>query len=160
MAQTTTTTTTTNIADTTEDALDAIKMCNAAKSCLGFHKDIILSEAIADLLWAFHPAADFKYTGSREELDKLYADYLANANIVLIATRQQPIPTSINTTIPQLREALHDTVKMCAAAKTCVGTRRRQILAKTEANFIVARDAYERKTKVDKVGGRWFCFWR
>jgi hypothetical protein len=130
----------------TEDALDAIKMCNAAKSCTGFHKVTILSEAIADLLWAFQPpSAELK----SEELDKLYANYLANANLHLVLTKQEQMTmrtdaTTKTITIKQLQEAFHDTVKIRAASKTCVGPRRLQIVAKAEAKYVSARDAYER----------------
>lgn len=142
----------------TEDVLDAIKMCNAAKSCNGFHKETILSEAIADLLWAFQPGCCGGGGGAElkcEKLDKLYANYLANANLHLVATKQEQMTmrtdaTMKTITIRQLHEALHDAVKIRTASKTCVGPRRVQIVAKAEAKFASARDAYERHSGGEK----------
>ena len=144
----------------TDDALDAIKMCDAAKSCRGFRKESILAEAIADLLWAFNPAAEFKYTGSREDLGKLYSDYLANANLILVATKKEQSLNNNNIkTLEQLNEALQDASKMRAAAKTCIGTRRLHIVAKADHHFNTAYDDYDRLYSVqgELCGEEQFC---
>ena len=140
--------------DQTEDAMDAIMMCDAAKNCNGFRKETILAEAIADLLWAFNPNMHIKYAGPRDELDKLYNNYLTNANLLLVATKQEKMTmllgdtttTTTTTTIKQLREALHDAVKIRAAAENCTGPRRAQIVKKAQSRFVAARDAYERQS--------------
>ena len=109
------------IYDPKTNAVDAVKMCSAAQSCVGNRRASLLRTAITDMKQAI---SHQPMMSDREKV--LYSRYLTTAERMLRAMEKEQVKTEL--ALSDFADLLHDATVMYQTALECIGTRRNHLV--------------------------------
>lgn len=127
------------------NAIDAVNMCFAAQSCVGYNRKILLETALGEMVKAFNPNNGIQLSDQEMTFHSRFV-IKAQHSLDAIGWAKETSTLSLSLSLSDLADVIRDAEIMFQAAKECTGTRRAHLVETARWELTRAREAYEKKS--------------